>query len=105
MACISARRVIQRSTSSFKSVLTGNQPRTISGGPSALGGHAAGIPTAVPCPSRRCSSFIRRLPAELGCVESLMPLHSRTASSLLKSKLSTEVGKWGFLSEGFATTL
>nr|GMD54782.1 protein NUCLEAR FUSION DEFECTIVE 6, chloroplastic/mitochondrial-like [Ipomoea batatas] len=91
MACISARRVIQRSTSSFKSVLTGNQPRIISGGPSALGG----IPT-----SRRCSSFIRRLPVELGCVESLMPLHSRIASSLLRSKLSSEVGNWGFLSEG-----
>nr|GMD56243.1 protein NUCLEAR FUSION DEFECTIVE 6, chloroplastic/mitochondrial-like [Ipomoea batatas] len=96
MACISARRVIQRSTSSFKSVLTGNQPRTISGGPSALGG----IPTAVPRLSRRCSSFIRRLPVELGCVESLMPLHSRIASSLLRSKLSSEVGNWGFLSDG-----
>lgn len=41
-----------------------------------------------------------RLPVELGCVESLMPLHSRIASSLLRSKLSSEVGNWGFLSEG-----
>nr|GMD53314.1 protein NUCLEAR FUSION DEFECTIVE 6, chloroplastic/mitochondrial-like [Ipomoea batatas]GMD56201.1 protein NUCLEAR FUSION DEFECTIVE 6, chloroplastic/mitochondrial-like [Ipomoea batatas] len=40
-----------------------------------------------------------RLPVELGCVESLMPLHSRIASSLLRSKLSSEVGNWGFLSE------
>lgn len=29
-----------------------------------------------------------------------MPLHSVTASALLKSLLSSEVGQWGSLSEG-----
>lgn len=41
-----------------------------------------------------------RLPVELACGESLMPLHSVTASALLKSMLSSKVGHWGFLSEG-----
>lgn len=41
-----------------------------------------------------------RLPKELSCGDSLMPLHSVTASVLLKSLLSSEVGQWGSLSEG-----
>ncbi|KAF5954125.1 hypothetical protein HYC85_006981 [Camellia sinensis] len=41
-----------------------------------------------------------RLVVELGCGESLMPLHSATASSLLNSVLSSKVGQWGCLSEG-----
>lgn len=43
-----------------------------------------------------------RLPVELGCGESLMPLHSVTASALLNSMLSSKVGHWGFLSEGIS---
>ncbi|KAK9112568.1 hypothetical protein Scep_020087 [Stephania cephalantha] len=49
--------------------------------------------------------FISRLPVELGCSQSLMPLHSVTASSLLTSMLSLKGGNWGWLSEGFATPL
>lgn len=39
-------------------------------------------------------------PRVLGSANSLMPLHSVTASALLKSLLSSEVGQWGSLSEG-----
>ncbi|KAG8367077.1 hypothetical protein BUALT_Bualt16G0035100 [Buddleja alternifolia] len=39
------------------------------------------------------------LPVELRCGESLMPLHSVTASALLNSKLSSKIGHWTFLSE------
>ncbi|XP_076906918.1 uncharacterized protein LOC143563206 [Bidens hawaiensis] len=55
--------------------------------------------------ARRNPSFLSRLPVELGSMQSLMPLHSATASALLKSMLSSEVGQWGTLSEGFATPL
>ncbi|KAL8233958.1 hypothetical protein R6Q59_020058 [Mikania micrantha] len=49
--------------------------------------------------------FLSRLPVELGSMQSLMPLHSVTASALLQSMLSSEIGQWGSLSEGFATPL
>ncbi|KAK9109381.1 hypothetical protein Sjap_017441 [Stephania japonica] len=51
------------------------------------------------------SNDVLRLPVELGCSQSLMPLHSVTASSLLTSMLSLKGGNWGWLSEGFATPL
>ncbi|KAK1441224.1 hypothetical protein QVD17_07067 [Tagetes erecta] len=54
---------------------------------------------------RRNPSFLSRLPVELAGMQSLMPLHSVTASALLKSMLSSKVGQWGSLSEGFATPL
>ena len=43
---------------------------------------------------------IYRLPVELGCAQSLMPLHSVTASALLTSMLSLKPGSWAWLSEG-----
>ncbi|PIA62026.1 hypothetical protein AQUCO_00200189v1 [Aquilegia coerulea] len=55
--------------------------------------------------SRHKLSFLSRLPKELGAVQSLMPLHSATASALLTSMLSSKVGTWGWLSEEYATPL
>ncbi|XP_021742520.1 protein NUCLEAR FUSION DEFECTIVE 6, chloroplastic/mitochondrial-like [Chenopodium quinoa] len=46
-----------------------------------------------------------RIPVELGCAVSLMPLHSATASALFNSLLSLHAQSWGCLSEGFATPL
>ncbi|CAH1420673.1 unnamed protein product [Lactuca virosa] len=54
---------------------------------------------------RRNPRLLSRLPVELGGMQSLMPLHSATASALLNSMLSSKVGQWGTLSEGFATPL
>ncbi|XP_020105376.1 protein NUCLEAR FUSION DEFECTIVE 6, chloroplastic/mitochondrial-like [Ananas comosus] len=54
---------------------------------------------------RRLPLTISRLPVELGCAQSLMPLHSITASALLTSMLSMKPGGWAWLSEGFATPL
>uniref|UniRef100_A0A7N0TE04 Uncharacterized protein n=1 Tax=Kalanchoe fedtschenkoi TaxID=63787 RepID=A0A7N0TE04_KALFE len=45
-----------------------------------------------------------RLPVELGGVQSLMPLHSVTASALLNSLLAS-TATWSSLSEGLATPL
>ncbi|KAJ8451638.1 hypothetical protein Cgig2_018272 [Carnegiea gigantea] len=41
-----------------------------------------------------------RLPLALGCADSLMPLHSATASALFTSMLSLHSQRWGCLSEG-----
>ncbi|KAG0493508.1 hypothetical protein HPP92_004502 [Vanilla planifolia] len=50
-------------------------------------------------------SSMSRLPVELSFVQSLLPLHSVTASALLISMLSVKPGSWAWLSEGFATPL
>ncbi|KAI3923488.1 hypothetical protein MKX01_029280 [Papaver californicum] len=50
------------------------------------------------------STVSSRLPV-LGCAQSLMPLHSVTASALLTSKLSLKAGNWAWLSEGYVTPL
>ncbi|WCJ38428.1 hypothetical protein M5689_019489 [Euphorbia peplus] len=55
--------------------------------------------------SPKNTSAFSRLPVELGAAISLMPLHSVTASSLFTSLLSLNNNTWGYLSEGFATTL
>ncbi|CAL5344425.1 unnamed protein product [Camellia sinensis] len=100
MATNPARRLFQRSTSYAKAFLS-RKSRTQS--PSNLGELApssnSGPPSRV---SRHHHSFFStsRLPVELGCGESLMPLHSAAASSLLNSVLSSRVGQLGCLSEG-----
>ncbi|XP_038885250.1 uncharacterized protein LOC120075707 isoform X1 [Benincasa hispida] len=56
------------------------------------------------CFYAKCRCFFR-LPVELSSVQSLMPLHSVTASALFTSLLSLHNNSWGYLSEGFATPL
>ncbi|XP_022159141.1 protein NUCLEAR FUSION DEFECTIVE 6, chloroplastic/mitochondrial [Momordica charantia] len=67
-----------------------------------------GLPSAKPAASPRFSVqklTNLRLPVELSSVQSLMPLHSVTASALFTSLLSLHNNSWGCLSEGFATPL
>lgn len=49
--------------------------------------------------------FNFRLPVELGGAQSLIPLHSATASALLTSLLSLHNTSWGCLSEGVVRNL
>ncbi|KAG8366866.1 hypothetical protein BUALT_Bualt16G0012500 [Buddleja alternifolia] len=95
MASNSARNLVHRSISSAKTVFRSAQSsHSVASAPAKLSGIAAAAP-------RRRSFFSSsRLPVELGCGESLMPLHSVTASALLNSKLSSKIGHWSFLSEG-----
>ncbi|XP_026659317.2 protein NONRESPONDING TO OXYLIPINS 2, mitochondrial-like isoform X1 [Phoenix dactylifera] len=54
-----------------------------------------------PTPSRRATSFLRRSVAPaLGCVESLMPLHSAIASARLRSFIAVDSSCWSWLSQG-----
>ncbi|XP_071701704.1 protein NUCLEAR FUSION DEFECTIVE 6, mitochondrial-like [Rutidosis leptorrhynchoides] len=100
MASSSGRQVLQRARSFISSTRRIQSQSTFIGT----------SPAATRNPSSRFSSrrkpiFSSREPVELSCAQSLMPLHSATASSLLKSMLSSKVGQWGTLSEGFATPL
>ncbi|KAL3526044.1 hypothetical protein ACH5RR_014416 [Cinchona calisaya] len=101
MASNCARRLLQRSSSSAKNFLISapriSPPPSVGSGPSAK---FSGLPSSASRLSRCQNLFSKsRLPVELGCGESLMPFHSVTASALLKSMLSSEVGQWGCLSE------
>ncbi|PKA49293.1 hypothetical protein AXF42_Ash014195 [Apostasia shenzhenica] len=89
-----ARRTILRCTTSSKVFYA--PARVCSSTTPSLQGRAA-----PPRLSRRLPSSIARHPAELSCVQSLMPLHSVTASSLLTSMLAVKAGSWGWLSEDF----
>ncbi|KAL6960614.1 hypothetical protein U1Q18_038379 [Sarracenia purpurea var. burkii] len=108
MASTSVRSLFQRSTASARAFLSRNG-RTQSAPSVASGGGLASPSNHVPSSPRlslhRNPFFSTRIPVELGSGDSLIPLHSATASSLLKSMLSSKVGCWGCLSEGFATPL
>ncbi|XP_042026614.1 protein NUCLEAR FUSION DEFECTIVE 6, mitochondrial-like [Salvia splendens] len=96
-----ARNLVQRSSNTAKTLLFRSQSsHSVPAGAPKLSGFASTSPRPRPF-----FSSTSRLPVELGCGESLMPLHSATASALLKSMLSSKVGRWGYLSEGFATPL
>ncbi|XP_051120209.1 protein NUCLEAR FUSION DEFECTIVE 6, mitochondrial-like [Andrographis paniculata] len=100
MASKCARNLFQRSSSSAKALMrSGQSSYSIAVRPSKLNG----IATPVFRLSPRHRLFVSsRLPVELGCGESLMPLHSVTASALLRSMLASKVRRWGYLSEDAA---
>ncbi|XP_078429002.1 uncharacterized protein LOC144701147 [Wolffia australiana] len=55
--------------------------------------------------TRRISRSIIRLPAELSCLESMLPLHSAIASARLQSVLSAESQSWGLIPQGLSMPL
>ncbi|XWS70332.1 hypothetical protein CRYUN_Cryun03dG0039000 [Craigia yunnanensis] len=50
-------------------------------------------------------SGISRLPLELSCLISMMPLHSAVASARLRSFLAIESQRWGLISQGISIPL
>ncbi|XP_042477865.1 protein NUCLEAR FUSION DEFECTIVE 6, mitochondrial-like [Macadamia integrifolia] len=102
MAANFARRSLISSPASATRILSGWKSSASSSfvsGASKLGGFTPARSTS------RVSLHFSRLPMELGCAQSLMPLHSVTASALLTSMLSLNGGNWGWHSEGFAMPL
>ncbi|XP_022754586.1 uncharacterized protein LOC111302935 [Durio zibethinus] len=50
-------------------------------------------------------SAISRLPVELSCLISMMPLHSAVASARLRSFLAIESQSWGLIPQGISMPL
>ncbi|KAL4297718.1 hypothetical protein GQ457_12G020630 [Hibiscus cannabinus] len=50
-------------------------------------------------------SGISRLPVELSCLMSMMPLHSAVASARLRSSLAMESQSWGLIPQGISMPL
>ncbi|MQL90784.1 hypothetical protein Taro_023392 [Colocasia esculenta] len=69
-----------------------------------LSSSASGLRSRISSPKRRISCFTR-LPVELSCVMSMMPLHNAIASACLKSALSLESQNWGRVPQGMGLWL
>ncbi|KAK9675561.1 hypothetical protein RND81_11G015300 [Saponaria officinalis] len=102
--CGRARQSLQSCTTrnAVVSKLFGNKSSSsVGGGTSKFPGFASSTKSNSSSqfsPQRLFSSS--RLPVELRCVQSMMPLHSANASALFISLLSLHAQSWGTLSEG-----
>eukprot|EP00257_Ricinus_communis_P008125 XP_002525384.2 uncharacterized protein LOC8276151 [Ricinus communis] len=104
MAAIGARRTLQLSSASAKTLLTNSTKKAPTSSFASKAATSAGL-SSRPSSSTRFKLNSSRLPLELGAALSLMPMHSVTASALFTSLLSLHNQSWGCLSEGFATPL
>ncbi|KAK3039486.1 hypothetical protein RJ639_028068 [Escallonia herrerae] len=98
MASRCSRMMNRASISSIKTAFRSNT-RTASKTP------MDGSPPKFPLPSRSTSSPLRRFsisrsPSELGCVQSLLPLHSVVAAARMTSRLSSSSRSCRALSQG-----
>ncbi|XP_057947924.1 protein NUCLEAR FUSION DEFECTIVE 6, mitochondrial isoform X2 [Malania oleifera] len=96
MAARCARRTL-RLPSTVLSVFC--RPSSLASGGTKLGPSSSAKPISASRSSHQKLAF-SRLPIELGGAQSLMPLHSVTASALFTSLLSLSTNKWGCLSAG-----
>ncbi|PQP95326.1 protein NUCLEAR FUSION DEFECTIVE 6 chloroplastic/mitochondrial-like [Prunus yedoensis var. nudiflora] len=101
MAANCARRTLQFSSSSAKTLLCRTPCSPFASKASNL------IELTAVKPTLALDSLLRssRFPVELAGAQSLIPMHSATASALFTSLLSLHNNSWGCLSEGFATPL
>ncbi|KAM0987450.1 hypothetical protein EV2_011969 [Malus domestica] len=104
MAANCARRTLQFSSASAKTILSRPPSSPFASNASKLTEFTSLKPASAPRLAAQKLKF-SRLPVELGGAQSLIPLHSATASALFTSLLSLHNTSWGCLSEGFATPL
>ncbi|KAJ8768768.1 hypothetical protein K2173_023672 [Erythroxylum novogranatense] len=93
------------STSKFVSRLSSRlQPIALKFNKKSISSLQSSTPLLVSVSSRRLSRP-SRLPLQLSCVGSMMPLHSATALSRLISSLSTESDSWALVPQGISMPL
>ncbi|XP_057513166.1 protein NONRESPONDING TO OXYLIPINS 2, mitochondrial-like isoform X1 [Actinidia eriantha] len=101
MASKCNRFINRASLSSLKSAIKSNL-RTAS---ASVDGSATSSSSRFSLPTRSTSSPLRRFslsrpPSELGCVQSLLPLHSAVAAARMTSRLSSTSRSCSALSQG-----
>ncbi|KAH7840830.1 hypothetical protein Vadar_022192 [Vaccinium darrowii] len=90
---MSASRIVSKVTARLSSFsLKSLNGKSVTSVPSALN------------QSKRISA-VTRLPVELRCLVSMMPLHSAIASARLNSILSAESQSWGLIPQGISSPL
>ncbi|KAM1215057.1 hypothetical protein ACFX2I_011497 [Malus domestica] len=99
MAANCARRTLQFSSASAKTILSRPPSSPFASNASKLTEFTSLKPASAPRLAAQKLKF-SRLPVELGGAQSLIPLHSATASALFTSLLSLHNTSWGCLSEG-----
>ncbi|KAF3431281.1 hypothetical protein FNV43_RR26011 [Rhamnella rubrinervis] len=100
MAANCARRTVLVSSASAKTLLSCSQsPSPFAFRASKFSGLPASKPNSASSRLSVPKLNFSRLPVELASLQSLMPLHSATASALSTSLLSLHNDKWGCLSE------
>ncbi|KAL6192525.1 hypothetical protein ACLB2K_033612 [Fragaria x ananassa] len=104
MAANCARRTLQFSSASAKTLFNSSSSSPFASKAFKLSELAGAKTTSIPRFATQKLKF-SRLPVELAAAQSLIPLHSATASALFTSLLSLHNTSWGCLSEGFATPL
>ncbi|XWS62001.1 hypothetical protein CRYUN_Cryun07bG0173400 [Craigia yunnanensis] len=92
-------RFISRSSSSIKSAFRSNGPKSpFSGSAAAPSSTRSPLPSQSTSPLRRFS--LSRCPSELGCAQSLLPLHSAVAAARMTSCISITTRSCRALSQG-----
>ncbi|KAM5566778.1 protein NUCLEAR FUSION DEFECTIVE 6, mitochondrial [Rosa sericea] len=105
MAANCARRTLQFSSASAKALFNSSSSSPFASKAFKLSELAGAKTTSTSRFAATQKLKFSRLPVELAAAQSLIPLHSATASALFTSLLSLHNASWGCLSEGFATPL
>ncbi|KAI5556889.1 hypothetical protein POPTR_018G082800v4 [Populus trichocarpa] len=101
---MASTKVVSRLSTRLQPFLFKLNKKSLSAELSSLKSSSLPTPVSVPATTRRLSRS-SRLPLQLSCVESMLPLHSAVASAKLISSLSSESDSWALVPQGVSMPL
>ncbi|KAJ6435390.1 hypothetical protein OIU84_000561 [Salix udensis] len=96
---MASMKVVSRLSTRLQPFLFKLNKKPLSAELSSLKSSSLPTPVSVPTTTTRFSRS-SRLPLQLSCVESMLPLHSAIASATLISSLSSESDSWALVPQG-----
>ncbi|KAJ6857018.1 hypothetical protein NC651_038648 [Populus alba x Populus x berolinensis] len=96
---MASTKVVSRLSTRLQPFLFKLNKKSLSAELSSLKSSSLPTQVSVPATTRRLSRS-SRLPLQLSCVESMLPLHSAVASARLISSLSSESDSWALVPQG-----